>query len=176
MNKDSCFQLGYIAKVHGLHGELTVVLDVDFPEDYVDIEHVFVAQDSRLVPYFLEHFALQPNQKALAKFEGFDSIDEASVLVGSELYLPLEDLPELREDQFYFHELIGFTVYDELHGELGDVKHIYDLQTQDLIGLEYKGREILIPIKDEIILKVDKAEKKVFCQLPNGLLEIYLED
>lgn len=67
-------------------------------------------------------------------------------------------------------------MYDELHGELGEVKHIYDLQTQDLIGLEYKGKEILIPIKDEIILKVDKAEKKVFCQLPNGLLEIYLED
>src|SRR5690554_8209477 len=105
MNKDSCFQLGYIAKVHGLHGELTVVLDVDFPEDYVDIEHVFVAQDSRLVTYFLEHFALQPNQKALAKCEGFDSTDEASVSVGSEFYLPPEDLQDPTEDQVHLPEL-----------------------------------------------------------------------
>ena len=176
MDKDSCFQLGYIAKVHGLHGEMVAVLDVDFPEDYENIEHVFVAQNSRLVPYFLEHFVLQPNNKALAKFEGFDSVDEAARLVGSELYLPIADLPELSDDQYYFHELIGFIVQDEVHGELGEVKEIYDLQTQELIGLEYKGREVLIPIQNGIILKVDKAEKKVFCHLPNGLLEIYLED
>lgn len=176
MNKDSCFQLGYISKVHGLHGELVAVLDVDYPEDYEHIDHVFVAQGSRLVPYFLEHFVLQPNHRALTKFEGFETVDEAADLVGSVLYLPIKDLPELKEDQYYFHELIGFSVYDEMHGELGEVKHIYDLQTQELIGLEYKGKEVLIPIQDGIILKVDKAEKKVFCQLPEGLLEIYLED
>jgi 16S rRNA processing protein RimM len=176
MDKDSCFQIGYIAKVHGLHGEVAAVLDVDYPEEYEDIEHVFVTQDSRLVPYFLEHFVLQPNHRALAKFEGFDSVDQATSLVGSLLYLPLKDLPELKEDQYYFHELIGFAVQDKLHGELGAIKQIYDLQTQDLMGLEYKGKEILIPIQDGIILKVDKAEKKVFCKLPDGLLEIYLED
>ena len=176
MDKDSCFQLGYIAKVHGLHGEITAVLDVDDPANYEGIEHVFVAQDSRLVPYFLEHFVLQPNNKALAKFEGFDTVEEASKLVGSGLFLPLKDLPPLADDQYYFHELIGFSVHDEVHGELGEVKHLYDLHTQDLIGLDYRGKEVLIPIKDEVVLKVDKAEKKVFCHLPNGLLEIYLED
>ncbi|HLT06335.1 MAG TPA: ribosome maturation factor RimM [Cyclobacteriaceae bacterium] len=176
MDKENCFQLGYVAKVHGLHGEISIVLDVDYPEDYEDIEHVFVAQGSRLVPLFIEHFVLQPNHKVLAKFEGFDSVEEASKLVGSGLFLPLENLPPLADDQYYFHELIGFTVYDEVHGELGEVKQIYDLQTQDLLGVVYKGKEVLIPIQDEVILKVDKAEKKVFCQLPNGLLEIYLED
>lgn len=168
--------MGYIAKVHGLHGEVVAVLDVDFPEEYENIEHVFVAQQSRLVPYFLEHFVLQPNNKALTKFEGFDRVEEASALVGAELYLPLDNLPQLKEDQYYFHELIGFAVHDEVHGELGVVKQIYDLQTQDLIGLEHKGKEILIPIQESIIIKVDKAEEKVFCRLPEGLLEIYLED
>ena len=176
MDKDNCFLLGYIAKVHGLHGEVVAVLDVDQPEDYEDIEHVFLAQNARLVPYFLEHFVLQPKHRALAKFEGFDSVDEALELVGSEVYLPIEDLPELREDQYYVHELIGFSVHDEAHGELGEVKQIYDLQTQDLIGLEYKGKEVLVPIQDGIVLKVDKAAKKVFCRLPDGLLDIYLED
>ena len=176
MDKDSCFQLGYVAKVHGLHGEITIVLDVDYPEDYEDIEHVFLAKDSRLVPHFIEHFVLQPNHKVLAKFEGFDTVEEASNLVGSGLFLPLESLPKLADDQYYFHELIGFTVHDEVHGELGEVKQIYDLHTQDLIGVTYKGKEVLIPIQDGVVLKVDKAEKKVFCQLPNGLLEIYLED
>jgi len=176
MDKDSCFQLGYIAKVHGLHGEVVLQLDVDNPEDYEGMEHVFISQNSRLVPYFLEHFVLQPNHRVLAKFEGFDHVDEAAGLVGSELYLPLKDLPELGDEQYYFHELIGYAVHDQMHGELGTVKHIYDLQTQELIGLEYRGKEVLIPIKEGIILKVDKAEKAIYCQLPEGLLDIYLED
>ncbi|MBB6327052.1 16S rRNA processing protein RimM [Algoriphagus iocasae] len=176
MNKEQCFQLGYVAKVHGLRGEVVVVLDVDHPEDYEDLEHLFLEQKSRLVPFFLEHFVLQPGNKALAKFEDYDSLDQVESLVGTEVYLPLTELPELEEDQYYFHELIGFEVFDEAKGLIGTVQIVYDLETQDLLGVTHQGKEVLIPIQDGIIQKVDKAAKKVFCQLPEGLLEIYLED
>ncbi|AWW30987.1 16S rRNA processing protein RimM [Echinicola strongylocentroti] len=176
MNKDNCFQLGYIAKVHGLQGEVVAILDVDYPEYYEDIAHVFVEKDNRLVPYFIEHFVAQPNGRFLAKFEGFEDKNAADTLVGTALYLPLKDLPALDDDQYYYHELVGFEVEDASKGVLGSVKVIYDLQTQYLIGMDYQGKEILVPIQDDIILKVDKAAKKVFCQLPDGLLEIYLED
>ncbi|GGZ18555.1 ribosome maturation factor RimM [Echinicola pacifica] len=176
MNKDNCFQLGYIAKVHGLHGEVVAMLDVDFPEQYEDIEHVFLEKNSRLAPYFIEHFVAQPNGRFLAKFEGFDSIDSATSLVGSGLYLPLTALPALNDDQYYYHELIGYEMEDKSLGHLGSIKVIYDLQTQYLIGLDYQDREVLIPIQDDIIVKVDKDTKKVLCQLPDGLLDIYLED
>ena len=176
MNKENCFQIGYISKVHGLHGEVTAVLDVDFPEEYQNLEHIFIEQNSRLMPLFLEHFVLQFGNKVLAKFEDFDTIDEASKLVGAALYLPLTLLAELPDDQYYFHELIGFEVLDEHLGDIGEIKVIYDLQTQELMGVDHKGKEVLIPIQDGIIKKVDKAEKKVFCTLPEGLLDIYLEE
>lgn len=176
MNKDNCYQLGHIAKVHGLHGEVGIVLDVDYPEDYEDLKHVFVEQKSRLVPFFLEHFVVSHSNKVLAKFEDYDSVEDAEKLVGSALFLPLSQLETLKEDQYYYHELIGFGVIDESLGEIGEVKVIYDLETQDLLGVDHKGKEILIPIQDQIIQKVDKAAKKVYCHLPTGLLEIYLED
>ncbi len=176
MNKDNCFQLGYIAKVHGLHGEVGVVLDVDYPEDYEDLKHIFIEQKSRLVPFFVEHFVLQFNNKVLVKFEDYDTVEEVAHLVGSGLFLPLTQLEALKEDQYYFHELIGFEVLDETLGPIGEVKVIYDLETQDLLGVDHKGKEVLIPIKDQIIQKVDKTAKKVYCQLPAGLLDIYLED
>jgi 16S rRNA processing protein RimM len=118
----------------------------------------------------------QHNNKFLAKFEEFDQVDQVKPMVGAALFLPLTLLPDLKEDQFYFHELVGYTVVDEELGELGEVKVIYDLETQDLIGMNYQGKEVLIPIKDGILEGVDKAEKKVFCRLPEGLLDIYLED
>lgn len=176
MNKEQCFQLGYIAKVHGLRGEVTVMLDVDYPEEYEDLKHLFLEQKGRLVPFFLEHFVPQPGNKVLAKFEDLDRIEQVEELVGSEIYLPLSALPELDEDQYYFHELIGFEVIDETNGLLGPVETIYDLETQDLLGVKHQEKEVLIPIQDGIIQKVDKAAKKVYCQLPEGLLDIYLED
>ena len=106
MDKEGWFQLGYITKVHALRGEVILLLDVDFPEDYEGLEHVFVAKDSRFVPYFLEHFVLQPNKRGLAKFEGIESVEEAASLVGTEVYLPIDELPELGADQYYFHELM----------------------------------------------------------------------
>ncbi|SHO63781.1 ribosome maturation factor RimM [Algoriphagus zhangzhouensis] len=176
MNKEQCFQLGYVAKVHGLRGEVVIVLDVDYPEEYEDLEHLFLDQKGRMVPFFLEHFVLQPGNKVLAKFEELDSLEQVEGLVGSEVYLPLTALPELNEDQYYYHELIGFEVEDESKGLLGPVEVIYDMETQDLLGVKHQGKEILIPIQDGIITKVDKAAKKVYCQLPDGLLDIYLED
>lgn len=176
MNKDQCFQIGRIAKVHGLRGEVNVVLDVDYPEDYEGLEHLFIEQKGRLVPFFLEHFEIQPGGRALAKFEELDTIEQVEGLVGAEAYLPLTELPKLEDDQYYFHELIGFEVEDETLGLIGPIQIIYDLETQDLLGVIHQGKEVLIPIQDGIILKVDKAAKKVFCQLPEGLLDIYLED
>jgi 16S rRNA processing protein RimM len=176
MNKDQCFQIGRIAKVHGLRGEVNVVLDVDYPEDYEGLEHLFLEQKGRLVPFFLEHFVIQPGGKALAKFEELDTIESVEGLVGGEAYLPLTELPQLEEGQYYFHELVGFEVIDETLGLIGPVQIIYDLETQDLLGVTHQGKEVLIPIQDGIISKVDKAAKKVYCQLPDGLLDIYLED
>jgi 16S rRNA processing protein RimM len=176
MNKDQCFQIGRLAKVHGLRGEVNVVLDVDYPEDYDGLEHLFLEQKGRLIPFFLEHFVIQPGGRALAKFEDLNSIEQVEALVGAEVYLPLTELPELDEDQYYYHELIGFEVIDEVLGLIGPVQIIYDLETQDLLGVIHQGKEVLIPIQDGIITKVDKAAKKVYCQLPEGLLDIYLED
>jgi 16S rRNA processing protein RimM len=176
MNKDQCFQIGRIAKVHGLRGEVNVVLDVDYPEDYEGLEHLFLEQKGRLVPFFLEHFVLQPGGKALVKFEDLNSLEQVESLVGLEIFLPLSELPQLEDDQYYFHELIGFEVVDENLGLIGPVEIIYDLETQDLLGVTHQGKEVLIPIQDGIIQKVDKAAKKVYCQLPEGLLDIYLED
>lgn len=176
MNKDQCFQLGYVSKVHGLRGEVTMMLDVDYPEEYEDLQHVFLAKNDRLVPYFLDHFALQPGNKALVKFEELDRIEQVEDLVGSEIYLPLTALPKLEDEQYYFHELIGFEVIEKTLGLIGNVETVYDLQTQNLLGVIHQGKEVLIPIQDGIISKVDKAAKKVYCQLPEGLLDIYLED
>ena len=175
MRIDDCYQLGYVIKTHGLHGELSIMLDVDFPDAYENLESVFVATAGSdiLVPFFVEHLAVRQN-KALIKFEEIDTIDQAETLLKAQLYLPLESLPPLADDQFYYHEIIGFTVEDEQQGPLGVVQEVYESTGQDMIVMRYQEKEVFIPINNDIVPRVDKKRSVVYVNLPEGLLDVYL--
>jgi 16S rRNA processing protein RimM len=92
-----------------------------------------------------------------------------------DIYLPLSELPELEEDQFYFHEVIGFTAEDTNYGNIGVIKSINENRAQPLFEIEKDGKEILIPVNDDFISKLDKKNKTIFFDTPPGLLEIYLD-
>ena len=174
MNIDACYQLGYIVRTHGVKGQVIAFFDVDYPEDYEELESVFLLINGRLVPFFIDAIDHQPNGRIILKFEDVNSIVEAEKLKNVQLYLPLDALPELEEDQFYFHEVIGYTVIDEQLGELGTIKEIYEMPYQDLMAMEYQGVEVLIPVQDELVLRADKETQKLFVNLPEGLVDLYL--
>jgi 16S rRNA processing protein RimM len=173
MNIDACYQLGYIVRTHGVKGQVVAFFDVDYPEDYEELESVFLQLNGKLVPFFISALDIQPNGRIILKFEDIDSIVEAEKLKNTPLYLPLDQLPELDEDQFYFHEVIGYTVIDEQLGELGTIREIYEMPYQDLMAMDYQGVEVLIPVQDELILRADKAARKLYVNLPEGLVDIY---
>ncbi|MGB3779322.1 MAG: ribosome maturation factor RimM [Tunicatimonas sp.] len=175
MRVADCYQLGYVIKTHGLHGEVSILLDVDFPDAYENLESVFVATSGSetLVPFFVERISVRQN-KALVKFEEVDTIEQAEELLKAQLYLPLASLPALEGDQYYYHEIIGFTVTDKELGELGMVQDVYESTGQDMIVMQYQEKEVLIPINDDIVQRVNKTEKLVHITLPEGLLDVYL--
>ena len=175
MNIDDCFQLGYIVKTHGTKGQVVAFFDVDYPEDYEDLESVFLEQKGRLIPFFIA--LMEPVQKGrfIIKFEDINTIEQAETLRNTAIYLPLDELPELEEDQFYFHEVIGYQVIDQNHGPLGTVKDFYDMPQQQLMAMDYMGQEMLVPVMDEIVLRADHAAKLLHVKLPEGLLEVYTQ-
>jgi 16S rRNA processing protein RimM len=175
MKLDDCFELGYIVKTHGVKGQVVAFFDVDYPEDYEELESVLLLISGKLVPFFIERIEPQAGAKFILKFEDLNTIGEAEKLKSTTLYLPLSKLPELDEDQFYFHETVGYQVIDENLGELGTVKEFYEMPNQDLMAMDYQGHEILIPVADDIILKTDKEAKKMFVNLPEGLVEVYTQ-
>ena len=175
MNIDACFLLGYIVKTHGTKGQVVAFFDVDYPEDYEDLESVFLEQKGRLIPFFIDAITPVKDSRFIIKFEDINTMEQAEALRGTSLYLPLDELPELDEDQFYFHEVIGYQVVDQHHGKLGTVKEFYDLPQQQLMAMDYMGQEMLIPVMGEILLRADHEAKELHISLPEGLLEVYTE-
>lgn len=172
MDRDACFQLGHIVKPHGLHGELQVLLDVDVPEAYQELESVLLDVKGQLVPFFIDSLRITSG-RVLMGLEEINSIEEANVYRGAQLFLPLEALPELESDtEFYFHEIEGYTVTDETLGELGEVTGVYDMGPQNLLAIQYEGREVLVPIVEPIVHRINRSEKILFVNLPEGMLDI----
>lgn len=174
MTKEECFYLGRIVSKFSFKGEVLIKLDTDEPESYLEMESVFVEYDNNLVPFFIEKSNLQKSNLLRVKFEEVDSEEDAEDLIKCDLYLPLNLLPELNEDQFYFHEVIGFTVEDANYGTVGTLTGINDTTAQALFEIEKNGKQILIPMNDEFLLKVDKKNKKILVKTPEGLIDLYL--
>src|SRR6187200_2347240 len=108
MNVENCFVLGYITKPHGISGEVQAHFEAESPKEYSELESVFVEINKKLIPFFIDSISINKS-KAIIKFEDVDSVEEASEFAGKKLFLPVEALPELEEDQFYYHDIIGFS-------------------------------------------------------------------
>ena len=173
MSLENYFEIGRIIKPHGLKGALNIQFDVDDPAEYSEMESVLVENDSDLIPFFISTLQINGN-KGIIKLEEINAIDEANELKKCRLFLPIETLPKLNDDQFYYHDVIGYTITDKIAGKLGAIKNIFTGGNQDLIEMSYKGKDILIPIADDIVGKADHQQKQLFVDLPDGLLDIYL--
>jgi len=176
MQKEDCFYLGKIVKKYSFKGEILVKLDTDEPELYDNLDSVFMELRNNLIPFFIESSQLHKSELLRIKFEDVDTEQDADSIMKSDLYLPLEFLPKLEGNKFYFHEVIGFKVEDINYGTVGILKAVNDSTAQSLFEIDKDGIEILIPMNDEFIEKIDRENKTVFVKTPEGLIDLYLEE
>ena len=174
MRKEDCFYLGKIVTKYSFKGEVVIKLDTDEPELYKEMESVYVNLGNNLVPFFIEKSSLHKGNQLRVQFEDVYSEEDADAILKAEIYLPLDLLPKLSGDKFYYHEVIGFTVVDTNFGEVGTIVHINDKAAQPLFEIDRKGKEIFIPMIDDFIKKVDREHNTIEVETPEGLIELYL--
>ncbi len=173
MDLNNVFYIGFISKAIGYKGEVSAVLDVDNPENYKDLESVFLLTEEKLIPFFIEQMSIRSGSNhANIKFNGINSEKEVENILNCELYLPLENLPKLTGNQFYFHEIIGFIVEDIKYGEIGKVEEVIEYPSNPLMQIKKNSNEVLVPLKKELIKKVDRSLKKIIVETPEGLLDL----
>ena len=174
MNKADCYHLGYIAKLHGFKGEVSLFLDVTNPLEYENLDKIFVDINGFLTPFFIKSLTLRPKSQATLKIDGINSDKEAQQILKRSVYLPLVDLPQLSGKNFYDHEVVGFDLIDLTFGKVGVIQQIIDLPVNPLIQVDANGKEVLIPFVKDLIQEVKRNEKQLIVKAPEGLIAIYL--
>ncbi|WP_339321348.1 ribosome maturation factor RimM [Paenibacillus sp. FSL W8-0194] len=165
--------VGKIVNTHGIKGEIKVLSHTDFPEVRFakGSELLIVPPDGKApLPVTVESSRFHKNMY-IVKLEEYDNINDVEKFKGSMLKVNGEDLVELPEDEFYFHEIIGCHVMTDEGQELGVITEILTPGANDVWVVKPKeGKSILIPYIDDVVLDVNVKDRKVVVHLMEGLL------
>ena len=173
MKKEDCYFLGKITRRHGLQGNVFLKLDTDQPEMYNKLDSIFIEINGLLVPFFV---AKQSWSKGDTLIISYKNSTEALVdqTIGRDVFMPLSTLPKLSGNKFYYHEVIGFEIREEDGKTCGNIVSINDQTAQHYFILNLAGKEIIIPIIKDWILELNREEKYLKMQLPEGLMDVFL--
>jgi 16S rRNA processing protein RimM len=160
-------QIGYFSKTHGTKGELALKYSVDFFVD--EVKAIFIDTATGKAPYFVKEFK-QANTGLIVGLEDIDSIEKAKSFVGKSVFINSEFIDTDTETL----DWIGFEVIDHLHGNLGKIIEVNDNGTQLLVTINYKTKEIILPLVEDLIEKIDEENKQIFYKSPEGLIDIYI--
>lgn len=173
LKKEDCFYLGTIVKKYSFKGELIVKTDADNLEDFISLSTVFIEINNALIPFFVDKCSIHKSSALRYKFQDVVDEESADELIKNEIYLPLEILPKLKGNKFYFHEVIGFQIIDQKRGEIGIIMRINDQTSQALFEVKHLNKIILIPIHDDLLINVDRKNKEILVTLPEGLIDLF---
>ncbi|HUW05548.1 MAG TPA: ribosome maturation factor RimM [Williamwhitmania sp.] len=166
--------VGRIAKEFGTNGELQLNLSPEYSIEENFSEPVFVEIDGISVPLFFKSSRPKGRAKAVVVFDDFESTKAAAQLIGLKLYAEGEE-SEVEEDEDDMSSFIGFTVIDTTKGTLGLITDFLDYPGNPLFAIDYNGVEVLIPVNDDLIVKVSEKKRVLTVDLPDGLLDLFTE-
>lgn len=169
---DQYFKIGKLAASTGLKGELVLQHSLGKKNSFKGLEAIFLEdKKDSFIPYFIESSKIRSEDETVIKLEGIDIVETARKLTPKEVWLAEADFKKFAAKSSPI-SLLGFHIINE--GEdLGEIQEVIEQPYQVLCAILLNGKEALIPIHEGSLEKVDTKNRKVYVNLPDGLLEIY---
>lgn len=171
INKCDLFKIGKLNKPHGVDGHITIVFTNGVFENN-ESDFLFFDIDGIYVPFYVEDYRFKSTYSAIIKFEGIDDIKTAKRFQGSEVYMERSAITEGQES-ISQEDFTDYDVYDTCHGYIGKATGI-DTQTENILLFveDSNGKEIIIPLHDDLISDIDDSRHSITFNLPNGMIDI----
>ncbi len=168
------FNIGKIVAVHGLKGELLLKHELGKKTSLKGLQHIFIEdQKDSFIPWFIESTKIKNAEELYLKLEGVDSREMAAKLGQKQVWLAEADFKKYAA-RTAPAGLLGYMIIQNSE-PLGKILELIEQPHQLLCRLEIRGKEVLIPLHDETLQKIDHKKKEVRVELPEGLLDIYLQ-
>lgn len=172
IKKEECLFLGLLVKPHAAKGAGIVLLSDFKAEEIKKKGSVFIRIDGLLVPFFIEAFSVRTSDSIIVKFEGID--DEAGIreYCGNEVYVLPGQISRKKMKETGINPVKGFRVLDKRAGYVGIAGDVVDIAQNPLLQVNNEGKEYLIPMHKNIIIEINRKEKLLTIDTPEGLFDL----
>ncbi|WP_077326151.1 ribosome maturation factor RimM [Virgibacillus siamensis] len=169
---EKMFNAGKIINTHGVKGEVKVLRITDFEERFMPGNHLYLEQDGeQLLKLEIASHRIHKGYDLIC-FKGYDNINYVEHFKGCYLKITEEQLTELDANEFYYHEIIGCTVFTRAGEKIGVIREILSPGANDVwVVKKEKGKDVLVPYIEDVVKHVDIEAKKVVIQPMEGLLD-----
>nr|WP_249315269.1 ribosome maturation factor RimM [Bacillus sp. FJAT-49711] len=168
------FNVGKIVNTHGIKGEVRVISKTDFPEERYSpgsLLYLFLPRSKDPIKLIVKSHRTHKNFDLLT-FENYSNISDVEIWKEGILKVSEEQLNDLSEGEYYFHEIIGCTVVTVDDEEIGIVKEILTPGANDVWVVKRKDdKEFLIPYIEDVVINISKEDKRIIINPIEGLLE-----
>lgn len=165
------FQVGAIASMHGVKGEVKVFPTTDEPEKFKSLEKVTLDTGKGEIDLEIQSARFFKNM-VIVKFKGIDSLDDAEKYRGKTLWIDRKQAVPLEEDEYYQGDLIGLTVVSDTGEEIGKLTEVLETGANDVYEVTSpEGKKILFPAIRDCVKRVDLEAGTMTVHVMDGLMD-----
>ena len=174
MGSNQFTEIGSIQRTHGVNGEFQVSWNSNFYLEEQNLESVFIELEGIPVPFFISSIRPKGEDKALIKLDDIEDVVSAEEFVGLKIFLPSDQIES--EDELLMSDLVGYSIVSTDKQLIGKIVDYQEYQTNSIFTVDHQsGKEIILPAVDDLIIEVDTESKTVLMEIPEGLIDLYLE-
>lgn len=170
MEKQGQVLIGKIVGVHGTKGTNKIRSYAESLSVFAPGRTIFVRATGGPETSFEIDWVKPHTRTPLLSFKGVTEHSQAQALIGAELFIPKEELPELDEGAYYWVDLIGIAVFTKENEYLGRIESIIETGSNDVYVVKGDKTEVLIPALESVVKNIDLENKRMLVDLPEGLI------
>lgn len=173
-NHEAYQKVFYPGRPHGIKGQIKYTSVYPMFEEISDLKALFIHKGGSYLPYFIDEIEILTADTCFIKWEDCDSKESAMTFCKYELFIEEDVLDEYFDlEENPFEKLIGYTCFNANGDKIGEILDIEEFPAQVMAQVNYKGKEIMIPLAAELIIKTDDKKKELTFNLPEGYLAIF---
>ncbi|MBL0308701.1 MAG: 16S rRNA processing protein RimM [Bacteroidetes bacterium] len=168
---ESYITVGKLGKPHGISGAFRFLLSLELKSKNRFPKYFVLTSGNHSAPQFINKIEWIGEKDGIITFEEINSRETAKRYNGSAILLLEKDITSyFKKEDTGEHDLTGFLASDETEGLIGRIHEMIESPGQILLSIEDK--DILIPLVDEFIVKINRPKREILFRLPEGLLDL----
>lgn len=167
------FKIGKLAATFGTDGQMVLQHTLGKKTSLKGMEAFFIEEtNDSFLPYFITSAKIKNDRDIIIAVEGIDTKEAARFLLKKEVWLAEHDFKKFAASSAPI-SFLGFMIIEN-QKELGEILEVIEQPHQVLCRIIIEGKEALIPVHENSLEKIDIKNRKLYVNLPEGLLDVYI--